>query len=289
MASGLDKPDRPDRPDRPENTVADEPAHLLDPAHRAAIHMSRPDAPADLAGLVRRFWIPVWQVPAGETFTQQVLQYPVCLMVVTDSYARFYGPASGLAGTPLTGDGWAAGVMFEPAAGALITGGPVSRWTDTHVELVALLGAPGAALAGRIRAVMTADPIARQAQSAAVDCYAEFLRRFLPVDEQGRTVNDIVAHIEDNPDVNRVADVCAQFGIGERTLQRLTSHRVGLSPKWLVRRRRIQDATWRLRTGATTVAAVAADLGYADEAHLSRDFRRVTGVTPGVFAARYVD
>ncbi len=115
------------------------------------------------------------------------------------------------------------------------------------------------------------------------------MRRFLPVDEQGRTVNDIVAHIEDNPDVNRVADVCAQFGIGERTLQRLTRHRVGLSPKWLVRRRRIQDATWRLRTGATTVAAVAADLGYADEAHLSRDFRRVTGVTPGVFAARYVD
>lgn len=62
---------------------------------------------------------------------------------------------------------------------------------------------------------------------------------------------------------------------------------MGLTPKWLVRRRRIQDATWRLRTGATTMAAVAADLGYADEAHLSRDFRRVTGATPGAFAARY--
>ncbi|MEH3134133.1 MAG: AraC family transcriptional regulator [Mycolicibacterium neoaurum] len=286
MAGGLDKPDSTDRAD---NSVADEPAHLLDPAHRAAIHIARPAAPGDLEGLVRRFWFPVWQVPAGETFTQQVLQYPVCLMAITDAYARFYGPASGLAGTPLTGDGWAAGVMFEPAAGALITGGAVSKWTDTHVELADLLGAAGDALVGRIRSIMTVDPAVPQAQSAAADCYAEFLRRYLPVDEQGRTVNDIVAHIEDNPDVSRVADVCAQFGITERSLQRLTRRRIGLSPKWLVRRRRIQDASWRLRTGATTVAAVAAELGYADEAHLSRDFRRVTGQTPGAFAARYAD
>lgn len=289
MAGGLDKPDKPDSTDRADNSVADEPAHLLDPAHRAAIHIARPAAPGDLEGLVRRFWFPVWQVPAGETFTQQVLQYPVCLMVITDAYARFYGPASGLAGTPLTGDGWAAGVMFEPAAGALITGGAVSKWTDTHVELADLLGAAGAALTGRIRSIMAKDPAAPQSQSAAVDCYAAFLRRFGPVDEQGRTVNDIVAHIEDNPDVSRVADVCARFGISERSLQRLTRHRIGLSPKWLVRRRRIQDASWRLRTGATTMAAVAADLGYADEAHLSRDFRRVTGQTPGAFAARYAD
>ncbi|MGW0159296.1 helix-turn-helix domain-containing protein [Mycobacterium sp. NPDC003323] len=280
MASGLDKPD---------NTVADEPAHLLDPSHQAAIHMARPETPAVLAGLVRRFWIPVWQVPDGEVFTQKVLQYPVCLMVVTADYARFYGPASGLAGTPLAGNGWAVGVMFEPAAGSLITGGAVAPWTDTHVELGDLLGARGAALAGQIRSIMAADPAAPQAQSAAVDCYTEFLRRYLPVDEQGRTVNDIVAFIEDNPKISRVSDVCAHFGIGERSLQRLSRHRIGLSPKWLVRRRRIQDATWRLRTGATTIAAVAADLGYADEAHLSHDFRRVTGVTPGAFAARYAD
>jgi len=275
--------------DKPDNSVAAEPAHLLDPAHRAAIHMSRPATSAEFAGLVRRFWIPVWQVPAGEVFTQRVLQYPVCLMVVTDDYARFYGPATGLSSTPLTGDGWAAGVMFEPAAGALLTGGGVARWADTHAELAEVFGPPGAALADRIRMAMSSDPVAAQAQSAVVDGYHDFLRRHLPVDEQGLLVNEVVAHVEDNPEVTRVADVCAHFGIGERSLQRLIRHRVGLTPKWLVRRRRIQDATWRLRTGATTIAAVAADLGYADEAHLSRDFRRVTGMTPGAFAAHYAD
>lgn len=274
---------------KPDTELESEPAHLLDPAHRTAITMSRPAAPAELDGLVRRFWIPVWNVPAGAVYTQQVLQYPVCLMVITADYARFYGPSSGCNSTPLAGTGWAVGVMFEPAAGALITGGPVARWTDTHVELDELLGEPGAALADRVRAAMAAEPAAAQAQSLAVRRYVDFLDRFLPVDRQGRTVNDIVAYIEDTPAVSRVTDVCAHFAIGERSLQRLTRDRVGLSPKWLVRRRRIQDTTWRLRTGATTIAALAADLGYADEAHLSHDFRRVTGVTPGVFAARYAD
>jgi AraC-like DNA-binding protein len=276
--------------EKPDNSaVSAEPAHLLDPAHRAAIQMTRPAAPAALGGLVRRFWMPTWQVPSGEVYTQQVLQYPVCLLVVTDDYARFYGPATGLTTTPLSGTGWAAGVMFEPAAGALLTGGAVARWTDTHVELAELFGRQGEVLAGRIRAIMATDPVAPQAQSASVDCYHDFLRGHLPIDEQGLLINEIIEYVEDNPDVTRVADVCTHFGIGERSLQRLTRHRVGLTPKWLVRRRRIQDATWRLRTGATTIAVVAADLGYADEAHLSHDFRRVTGMTPGAFAARYTD
>ena len=36
-----------------------------------------------------------------------------------------------------------------------------------------------------------------------------------------------------------------------------------------------------------TLAVIAAELGYADEAHLVRDFRTVTGMTPGRFAARF--
>ena len=275
--------------DKPDNSLVAEPAHLVDPAHRAAIQITRPAAAAEFGGLVRRFWMPVWQVPPGEVYTQRVLRYPVCLLVVTDDYARFYGPAGGLAGTPLSGSGWAAGVMFEPAAGALLTGGDVAGWLDTDAELAEVFGRPGEVLADRIRTIMAPDPVARQAQSGAVDSYHDFLRGYLPVDEQGLLVNEVVAYVEDNPEVTRVGDVCAHFGIGERSLQRLIRHRVGLTPKWLVRRRRIQDATWRLRTGATTVAAVAADLGYADEAHLHHDFRRVTGMTPGAFAARFAD
>ena len=49
----------------------------------------------------------------------------------------------------------------------------------------------------------------------------------------------------------------------------------------LIRRRRLQEAAQRLREQPDTeLAALAAELGYADQAHLAGDFRTVLGLTP---------
>lgn len=98
-------------------------------------------------------------------------------------------------------------------------------------------------------------------------------------------MNSIVRLVEDDPDVTRVAQVCEAFDLTERSLQRLTRRRLGLSPKWLIQRRRLHEAAERLRDGGGNLADVAANLGYADQSHLTRDFRSVTGMTPGEFAA----
>ena len=83
------------KPDsRPSRLDLVERAHLKDP--RDASHvMHRYEASTELAALLRRFWIPVWSVPPGQEAPQKVLQYPVCLVVVSDDYARFYGVTSG--------------------------------------------------------------------------------------------------------------------------------------------------------------------------------------------------
>ena len=81
--------------------------------------------------------------------------------------------------------------------------------------------------------------------------------------------------------------MCAEFDLSERALQRLVQRRLGLTPKWLVQRRRLQEAAERLRTGGTPLGEVAAVLGYADQPHFIRDFAKVTSMTPGEFAARY--
>lgn len=258
-------------------------AHLKDP--RDASHvMHRYDASLDLAGLVRRFWVPVWSVPAGQDAPQRVLQYPVCLLVISNDYARFYGVVSGLSTTTLTGQGWAVGTMLAPAAGYLLAG-PVDAYTDRYVALPEVLGAGGQRLVDHVRAVMADDPYDVTAHHLATNAVEAALRHFLPVDREGELVSAVVAHVEHDPGVLRVAQVCDAFGLGERALQRLVRRRLGLTPKWLIQRRRLQEAAERLRDGFTTQAEIAAELGYADQPHLIRDFATVTGMTPGQFTA----
>lgn len=261
-------------------------AHLRSPGDASHV-MHRYDAPPEFAGLLQRFWIPVWSVPPGREAPQQVLQYPVTLLVVSGDYARFYGVVPGLSTTTLTGDGWAVGVMCAPAAGALVARGSVAPYTDRHVPLAEVLGAEGGRLTARVRAAMAADPTSSAAHGAAMAAFGDALRPLLPVDAEGELVNRVVAFVEGDREVVRVAQVCAEFGLSERALQRLVRRRLGLTPKWLIQRRRLQEAAERLRRSGTPLAEVAALLGYADQPHFSRDFSRVTGMTPGAFAARY--
>jgi AraC-like DNA-binding protein len=52
----------------------------------------------------------------------------------------------------------------------------------------------------------------------------------------------------------------------------------------MIRRRRLQEAAQRLREQPDTeLAALAAELGYADQAHLAGDFRTVLGFTPSSY------
>jgi AraC-like DNA-binding protein len=73
-----------------------------------------------------------------------------------------------------------------------------------------------------------------------------------------------------------------------RRLQRLFADYVGVSPKWVMRRARLHEAALRAEAGgAASVnwAGLAADLGYADQAHLTRDFTATIGVPPTRYAA----
>ena len=274
-------------------------AHLKESGD-ASHAMYRYAPPPEFAGFLGRFWIPVWSVPRGEEALQKVLQYPVCLIVITPGYARFYGVVSGLSTTTLTGDGWAVGVMLAPAAGYLLARGSapagpgepglgpadsVSDFTDRFVDLTEVLGEAGSALTEQVRAAMDPDPHTERSHLAAMDAYASVLRGYLPVDAEGEIVNRLVRYVETDREVLRVAQLCEEFGMSERTLQRLVHRRLGLTPKWLIQRRRLQEAAELLRTGEEGAAEVGAMLGYADQAHFIRDFSAVTGMTPGRFAA----
>ena len=222
-----------------------EPAHLRDvDGYSPPIHRFAPSP--ELADVVRRHWIPVWSLPEGGRSVQRVLQYPVCNLVIEASYAIVVGPTTGLSTRELTGSGWALGAMLQPAAGALLLGGAVSEFADTATPLEAVPGLDGAVLVDRVRSALAGQPESAPAQQAAVTALEDALAGLLPVDEEGLLVNAIVEYVEGDPRVQRVSQVCEKFDISERSLQRLTARRIGLTPKWLVQRRRLHEAAGRL-------------------------------------------
>lgn len=260
-------------------------AHLRDP--RDVSHtMARYEPAPALRDLVEIFWIPTWTVPPGQAAQQRILQHPVCLAVVASDYARFYGVVPGLSTKTLIGRGWAVGAMLTPAAGFLLARTPVTAFTDRHVELSEVLGADVVGLVDRVRAAMAPEPTDPAAHAVAVTALAEVLQPYLPLDPEGELVNRLVRFVADTSEVTRVAQVCEEFGLTERSLQRLVARRLGLTPKWLIQRRRLHEAAERLRGQPVALAELAASLGYADQAHFSRDFSSVTGTSPSRFAAR---
>jgi AraC-like DNA-binding protein len=71
-----------------------------------------------------------------------------------------------------------------------------------------------------------------------------------------------------------------EVGCSHRHLVGLFRREVGLTPKRAARVLRYEQAARRLRDDRTAPAAVAAGCGYTDQPHLTREFRRFSGVTP---------
>jgi AraC-like DNA-binding protein len=74
-------------------------------------------------------------------------------------------------------------------------------------------------------------------------------------------------------------------GVSVRTNQRQFLEYVGISPKWVIQRYRIQAAMDILDAERSSgelgdLTQLALDLGYFDQTHFSRDFRNVTGYAP---------
>uniref|UniRef100_UPI00352588EC helix-turn-helix transcriptional regulator n=1 Tax=Streptomyces sp. PU_AKi4 TaxID=2800809 RepID=UPI00352588EC len=77
-----------------------------------------------------------------------------------------------------------------------------------------------------------------------------------------------------------VAATADELGVGARQLHRRSLAAFGYGPKTLARILRMRRALALARTGVP-FAETAARTGYADQAHLSREIRDLTGLPPG--------
>jgi AraC-like DNA-binding protein len=83
----------------------------------------------------------------------------------------------------------------------------------------------------------------------------------------------------------RVAALAATAGVVPRTLQRHFRKRTGLAPKRYAAVQRFSGALQQVALGGGSLANIASEAGYCDQAHLTTDLGRHAGLSPGQFRA----
>jgi AraC-like DNA-binding protein len=249
---------------------------VLYPARLPTFH--RVPAPDRVASLVRWFWIPQWRIAPGRSSRQHLISFPASNLVVEPDIVGFAGPTTRSSYRDLTGTGWAVGALLRPAAVPFFTDDPAAlRDAYQPMDLPALADPVRRAMAG-----------SSARHGLAVEAFTNWLTETVPAPApDGLLANAMADLIDTDPAVRTVEDAAARMHVSVRTLQRLARRYVGLPPSAMIRRRKLQQAAQRLRVEPdTSLAAVAADLGYSDHAHLANEFRSVLGLTLSTYRRR---
>jgi AraC-like DNA-binding protein len=232
--------------------------------------------PAELARTVRTLWI---QRTGAEPYVQRHLptggieiQFPL------SGAPRLLGPLTGPRLEVLPPHATVVGARFWPGAAPALPLA-VSELVDQSVDLVDLWGA-------------SVDRTATAMASASSDDLALTVLQTHLLTERRRSVGadplmgEAVGRLMPWHRVD-VAALAGQLALSESSLRRRCLRSVGVGPKALQRILRFQGFVALAQAGTTAsgragrrVAGLAMDVGYADQAHLSRECVRLSGLTP---------
>lgn len=272
---------------------------------RECVKLERYPVAEPLEGLIDWFWSVRWAVPDGESFTQDVASHPGVNLslgvapptgnephahsaLATGNSQRWVlnGVTTGVARRVLRGEGW--------NVAAKTTTGGFGAWVDDVATLTdcVLDGSDAIAVANILPSLRStvareasADNLAGIAHAIGDELVRLLAHRSDARIREARDVARIARFAEHDRSVRRVDDLARAAGVSARTLQRRFASCAGVSPTWVIRRFRLLDAAELVRDGdAVDWADVAATLGYADQAHLVRDFRATIGQSPAAYA-----
>jgi AraC-like DNA-binding protein len=248
--------------------------------------------PPELAPFIQHLWYVQWDLRHASPTTAETLPHPSCYLVFEHNLERpiddpgvqeraeVSGVCTGKFSRSMEGHGRVFGIKFQPGGLRPFLQVSVSTLTD-HVLPAAEIFGPGIlALATQLRVLESAEAMAEAAA-------AFFVERLPQADPDTVLATTLVNMILDDATILRVEAVSERSGIGVRSLQRLFREYVGVSPKWVIRRFRLHELLERFHSGeAIDGAQLALDLGYADQAHLINDFRKLAGYAPTEYLRR---
>jgi AraC-like DNA-binding protein len=247
-----------------------------------------------LRPFVERYWSVRWDLTGRPPYRSEVLSHPsVHVSVESGSQPRFgfpmpavllHGVVTRRFIVDLVGVGRVTAVKFRPGGFAAFTGVLPAR--NAVGRLASELGVPAAELLAAVAAEDDDDDRTAVLDQALAPLAPEPPGAYLDL-------LGIVERMADDRGLVRVDQVAGLAGMSVRSLQRLFAAYVGVSPKAVLARYRLQDAAATIdeaaavgEAAAVDLAGLAASLGWFDQAHFSREFRSVVGMTPSDYLRR---
>jgi AraC-like DNA-binding protein len=215
-------------------------------------------------------WVSV--APPREAESVEVLP-DACTDLVWQSGAGAFvaGPDTGPAPSEWRPGTVLVGARFRPGAGGAALGVPLSELLDQRVDADDLPGVPR----GRLPGSLSPEEAMRRVAAIATQMVTE-----RPPDRLVLEATRLLSRPGAGAEV-----AAAQLGISERQLRRRCQSAVGYGPRMLNRVLRFRRFVSRIDAGgALDLATIAAEAGYADQAHLTRESNELAGLTPAALA-----
>ena len=245
-----------------------------------AFEHARQAPAAALAPFVEHYWCVRWDLRGRPPQLQETLPHPNVQLVVERGEARVGGVHAGRFRRVLEGRETVFGVKFAAGGFRGFRRGPVSSLANRSMPAREVFGAG-------IDAVVPAIPDCADIAAMAVLVEPLLLAHAPPPDPLAAQARALVALAANDRELLRAEQLAERADLGLRALQRLFRDYVGASPKWVIQRYRLHEAVAQLQTGhMPDWIELALALGYYDQAHFIRDFRRLVGCAPADYARR---
>jgi AraC-like DNA-binding protein len=175
------------------------------------------------------------------------------------------------------------GLRLQPGAALAWLGVPASDIVGARASLEDFWGAEAQRLEAWLGEAAAPETIAERLENALLGRLAAIAQP----DEVSQAIFRIVGRRRDYS-VPVADELGGRFGLSERTLRRRCHDAFGYGPKTLDRILRFQRFLQLVRRPGPGMADLAAEAGYADQSHLTRETRYLAGMTPNSIRGQFL-
>lgn len=223
---------------------------------------------------IEHYWTVSWDLSGKEPYLAETLPYPSVHIVFEKGNSKIFGVTRGRFSTLLKDKGSVFGIKFRPGGFYPFFQKSISSLTDKTFPISELTNEDSLPLETEI--------FQKEDEEDRIKIIETWLEKILPEpDPKIPLINTIIDRIKEDRTIQSVEQITKLYSIQLRNLQRLFQEYVGVSPKWVIQRFRIQEVAERMeKEKSIPFAELALDLGYYDQAHFIKDFKNTIGLSP---------